>query len=128
MARHDRNIREFTTPISWDPVDDIGEYHKCLKCQMKRVIFSNISRDCLRSFLELEPSSMERKWLPISKPSRKIYYFAAQLNRDGSSTWSLKLLIPGLDYEATFWPRELGVNPIYEFDSSAARWLDLAEL
>ena len=71
---------------------------------------------------------MEQKWLPISKPNRKIYYFTAHLNQDGSSTWFLKYLIPGIDYKVTFWPRELGVNPIYEFDSSAARWLDLAEL
>ena len=128
MARHDRNIREFTTPISWDPVDDIDEYHTCLKCRMKRVIFGNISHDCLQSFLKLEPNGTERKWLPISKPNRKIYYFTAHLNQDGSSTWFLKYLILGIDYKVTFWPRELGVNPIYEFDSSAARWLNLTEL
>ena len=127
MARYDRNIREFTTPISWDPVDDIGEYHTCLNCQMKRVIFGNISHDRLRSFLNLEPSDAEKRWFPISKPMRRLYYFVARLNQNGSSTWALKNIIFGIDYDVTFWPEELGVDSIYEFDSSAARWLGLAE-
>ena len=103
MARYGRNIRELTAPISWDPVDDIDEYHTCLKCRMKRVIFGNISHSCLQSFLNLEPSGTEQKWLPISKPSRKLHYFTAHLNQNGSSAWFLKYLILGIEYEVTFW-------------------------
>ena len=57
---------------------------------------------------------------------RRLYYFVARLNQNGSSKVGFENIILGVDYDVTLWPEELDVDSIYEFDSSAARWLGLA--
>lgn len=125
MARFSRNIRDFTTPISWDPAHDVAKYHFCHKCRMKLVVFGSIPHDQLQSFFNSGPSAAKRQWLPICKPNQKLYHLLAHVTQDGNIVFAMKYLILGINFECTFEPRELGIDPIYEFDSSAAEWLNI---
>ena len=129
MARHGQNIRHFTIPISWDPADDVAEYAWCSKCCVQGFVLNRIDHSQLQALLDPKLGETNWKWLPKNKKYQKVERLTARLNQNGSLTFArIHDDFPGLDREATFGPRELGLDPTYEFEVSAARWLGLAEL
>ena len=103
----------------------------CRKCTVKHLILGEISTTQLQNLFDLGPGarlgSTTTKRLQVGRTRSaaqgnilitvtKRRYFNCQVD-----------ILPLLLF-ATISPRELGVDPIFEFDLSAAEWLGMTEI
>lgn len=122
-----RTPRPFYVPIPWDLVqkESRKDNYTCDKCRIRSLLFEEFTSDQLRQWFIPKADSFYQ-YHRLKTSLNRTYGYIDIIPVEGESiTCTLQYCrdTSYTRYTATFTPRELGTNYIYEFDLDAARWL-----